>query len=86
MQALFTRAFELANQRLERWHDESLKVERQERHEELLESLEHAREKLAQNDCLLVIDLLAILSFQGPFSQAENDWSELLLVQLHSEG
>ena len=67
MQALLARAFELANQRLERRHDESLKVERQERHEELLESLEHAREKLAQNDCLLVIDLLAIFGFQGPF-------------------
>ena len=67
MQALLARAFELANQRLERRHDESLKVERQERHEELLESLEHAREKLAQHDCLLVIDLLAIFGFRGPF-------------------
>ena len=63
MRALLTRAFELANQRLERRHDESLKVERQERHEELLESLEHAREQLAQNNCLLVIDLLAIFGF-----------------------
>ena len=68
MRALLARAFELANQILERWHDESLKVERQERHEELLESLEHAREKLAQNDCLLVIDLLAIFGFQSPLS------------------
>ena len=67
MQALLARAFELANQILERRHDESLKVERQERHEELLESLEHAREKLAQHDRLLVIDLLAIFGFQGPF-------------------
>ena len=68
MRALLTRAFELANQRLERRHDKSLKVQRQERHEELLESLEHAREKLAQNNCLLVIDLLAIFGFQSPFS------------------